>query len=193
MNWNWVVTTPPVSEPVSLVDMKLHLKVDVVDDDALITSQIVTARKWVEFYCNKSIPPQTLTSKFDSFPNSDCKFLLPQSPVISVIYIKYIDDQGVLQTLDDSLYSVDVNNVPARVEPVYGESWPSTRSVMNSVSIEYVAGQSVVDTDIVHAVKLLVGSLYLARENDCPLQTYQPSFNVKALLAHHRLFYRGPW
>lgn len=193
MNWNWVVTTPAASEPVSLADMKEHLKVDVVDDDALITTLIIAARKWIEFYCNRSVPSQTLTAKLDAFPNIDRSFIVPQSPVISVTSIQYIDAQGVLQTLDSSLYTVDIDSVPARIEPSYGNSWPSTRTQHNAVTIIYPAGQSSVDEDIVHALKLMVGSLYLARENDCPVQTYQPSFSVKALLAHHRLFYRGPW
>jgi uncharacterized phiE125 gp8 family phage protein len=193
MNWNWVVTTPPASEPVSLADMKDHLKVDVSDDDALITIQIVAARKWMEFYCNRSIPSQTLTAKLDSFPIGDQSFIVPQSPVISIASIKYIDTEGVIQTLNSSLYTVDTDSVPARIEPAYGESWPSIRTQHNAITIEYVAGQSTVDDDIIQALKLLVGSLYLLRENDCPLQSHQPSFNVKSLLAHHRLFYRGPW
>jgi len=193
MNWTWQVTTPPASEPVSLADMKEHLKVDVSDDDALITLQIVAARRWAELFCNRSIPSQTLTATLDLFPSGDRCFILPQSPVISVTSIQYIDSVGDLQTLNSSLYTVDTNSIPARIEPVYGTSWPSTRTQLNAVTIVYVAGQSTVDDDIVHAIKLLVGSLYLARENDCPVQIYQPSFSVKVLLAHHRLFYRGPW
>ena len=193
MTWSWVVTTPAVSEPVSLADMKEHLKVDISDDDDLITSQIVAARKWIEFYCNRSLPSQTLTAFFDVFPYYYIYMILPQSPVVSVNSIKYIDTDGVEQTWDSSKYKVDTKNSPARVAPAYGESWPSARVEMNALYIEYVAGESTVSEDIIHALKMMVGTMYISRENDCPLQTYQPSMNVKSLLASHRLYYRGPW
>ena len=193
MSWSWVVTTPAASEPVSLADMKEHLKVDVSDDDDLITAQIVAARKWIEFYCNRSLPSQTLTAFFDVFPYHFTCMMLPQSPVVSVTSVKYIDTTGVEQTWDSSKYKVDTSNVPARITPAYGESWPSARVEMNALYIEYVTGESTVSADIAHALKMMVGSMYIGRENDCPMQTYQPSMNVKALLAAHRLYYRGPW
>lgn len=40
--------TPPTAEPVSLVEAKLHLRVDFNDDDALITSLITAARQAAE-------------------------------------------------------------------------------------------------------------------------------------------------
>jgi len=191
MQWSWVVTTPAVTEPLSLADAKEHLKVDTADDDSLITAQILAARKWIEQYCNRSLPSQTLTAYFDTLPNG--YLMLPQSPCISVTSINYVDTDGNIQVWDSSKYDVDTSSVPARIFTSYGESWPSVRSQMNAVNVVYVAGQSSVDEDIVHALKLMVGSLYAARENDCPFQSYQPSFSVKALLAHHRVFYRGPW
>jgi len=192
MNWSWFVTTPAVTEPLSLADAKEHLKVDTVDDDALITAQIVAARKWIEQYCNRSLPSQTLTAYFDTAPYSGL-LMLPQSPCISVTSINYVDTDGNTQVWDSSKYDVDTSSVPARLCPAYGESWPSVRSQMNAVNVVYVAGQASVEEDIIHALKLIVGSLYAARENDCPFQSYQPSFSVKALLAHHRVYYRGPW
>ena len=192
MNWSWVVTTPAVTEPLSLTDAKEHLKVDTVDDDALITAQIVAARKWIEQYCNRSLPSQTLTAYFDTAPYGGL-LMLPQSPCISVTSINYVDTDGNTQVWDSSKYDVDTNGSPARIYPAYGESWPTVRSQMNAVNVVYVVGQASVEEDIVHALKLMVGSLYAARENDCPFQSYQPSFSVKALLAHHRVFYRGPW
>lgn len=192
MSWSWVVTTPAVSEPLSLADAKEHLKVDISDDDDLITAQIVAARKWIEQYCNRSLPQQTLTAYFGTVPPSGILWL-PQSPCVSVTSINYVDTDGNTQVWSSSDYDVDTFMAPARIMAAYGESWPSTRSQMNAVNVVYVAGQATVDEDIVHALKLMVGSLYAARENDCPFQSYQPSFSVKALLANHKLYYRGPW
>jgi uncharacterized phiE125 gp8 family phage protein len=166
------VSTPASSEPLSLADAKLHLKVDTSDDDALITSQIVVARKWIELHCNKSLPQQTLKAYFDSTPPNGGKLLLPQSPCSSITSIEYIDTDGTTQTWASSLYTLDSVSVPARVYPAYGESWPSLRNENNSLIITYVAGKTSVDEEITHAMKLMIGSLYMSRENDCPVKTY---------------------
>ena len=191
MNWTWEVTTGPASEPVSLADMKEHLRVDITDDDDLITAQIVAARRWIEQYCNRSLFTQTLTAYFDRMPLD--RIMLPQSPVASVASFNYVDTSGDSQTITASDYLVDTVSTPCRIEPAYSKSWPSARTQLNAVNVVYVAGSASISEDIIHALKLMVGTMYLARENDCPMQTYQPSVTIKSLLSAYKLYYRGPW
>ena len=44
----YVLTAQPNSEPVSLAQAKLHLKVDNTNDDTLITTLIQAAREWAD-------------------------------------------------------------------------------------------------------------------------------------------------
>lgn len=193
INWSWEVTTPPVSEPLSLTDAKAHLRVTDTAEDALITAYIVAARKWIEQYTHRSIPSQVLTARFDQFPYDSYDILLPQSPAQSITSINYIDTEGNSQLWASDQYTLDAASVPARLSPEYNVTWPSTRQVNNAVTVVYTAGYTTVPEDIVHALKLIVGSMYSIREGECPQQTYTPDMGVRRLLANYRVHYRGPW
>ena len=56
-----------VNEFVSRSDAKAHLRVDFTDDDALITSLIVAARRWAEDYCDTTFFLSQYTMLIDSF------------------------------------------------------------------------------------------------------------------------------
>jgi len=56
-----------VNEFVSRSDAKAHLRVDFTDDDALITSLIVAARRWAEDYCDTTFILSNYTMYLDSF------------------------------------------------------------------------------------------------------------------------------
>lgn len=58
----------PLCEPVSLVDAKNFLRVDIDDDDVLITSLIVAARELVEGFTGRSLVNKGYVQTLDSFP-----------------------------------------------------------------------------------------------------------------------------
>jgi hypothetical protein len=53
------LAVPPVGEPLMLAEAKLHLRVDLNDDDALITALISAARGQVEFLTGQRLMTQT--------------------------------------------------------------------------------------------------------------------------------------
>ena len=55
------------SEPVTLAEAKLHLRIDNSDDDDLISALITTARKWAEDYCDRTFVVSKYTMLLDSF------------------------------------------------------------------------------------------------------------------------------
>jgi Phage gp6-like head-tail connector protein len=55
------------SEPVTLAEAKLHLRIDSSDDDNLISALITTARKWAEDYCDRTFVVSKYTMMLDSF------------------------------------------------------------------------------------------------------------------------------
>lgn len=128
------------AEPVTLTEAKLHLKVDVVDDDDLIEGLIQAAREWVENYCRRSLVQRSLSLRLDCFPGVIC---LPRGPVISLTSVKYTDASGNLQTVSSSSYDSDLYSEPARVQPVFGGVWPVPKvGALNSVLVTYEAGYS---------------------------------------------------
>ncbi|MBW8067975.1 MAG: hypothetical protein GJU73_11120, partial [Ferrovum sp.] len=58
----------PGVEPVSLLEAKAHLRVDIPDDDALITALIVAARMHAETVTRRALIAQSWKLVLDSFP-----------------------------------------------------------------------------------------------------------------------------
>ncbi len=137
------LVTAPSSEPVSLSELKLHLRVDSTTEDDLITGLNVAAREYAEAFTQRAIPPQTFDYKLDAFPCGS-EFYLPKAPCISVTSISYIDTNGDTQTLATTVYGTDLPVGPqaraGRIYLKYQQVWPSTRDIPNAVTIRFVAG-----------------------------------------------------
>lgn len=187
------VVTPPNDEPLSLDEVKQHLKLDIDDDDELVIAAYLPAvREACENYLSRSLITQTLRQTFDCWPSC---MRLEHPPVQSVTSIEYVDDNGVTQTLDPSAYQIDLSSDgPARIMPAYGEVWPSVRpDTFNAVTVTFVAGyadQASVPGPIRSAMLLFIAHLYENRSainignivNELPLA-------VRFLLDPHRVLY----
>lgn len=186
MHYSITTVTPPASEPLSLADAKLHLRVDATDEDTLISSLITAARLWCESLAGRAFVTQTLAVRYDEFPDV---IVLPRVPVASVTSIQYVDTAGTTQTLDASLYQVDIYSVPSRIAPAYGQSWPLTREQMSAVTVTFTAGvaNTSVPADVVLAIKLLVGHWFVNREATGK-DAGAVAFSVDALLAPYRIW-----
>lgn len=131
------INTPPSAEPISLTEAKAHLRVDGTDDDALITSLIVTARQHVEAETERILITQTWDLYEDEFPDV---IEIPYPPLQSISVITYTDEDGVTQTLATSVYTVDMDSEPGQVYEAYNQTWPNTRNEDKVVKVTFVAG-----------------------------------------------------
>ena len=161
--------TPPASEPVSLAEAKLHLKIEALDtaEDSLIQRLIVVARRRAEVSTGRALVTQTWTLALDGFPGGVID--VPRPPLSSVASITYIDPEGATQILAADRYRVDAQREPGRLTPAWDESWPATRPVSNAVEVEFVAGYGTtsdeVPEDLRQALLLIVGRYYAHRED----------------------------
>lgn len=183
------VTSPPAVEPIALGDAKLHLRVTIDDDDALITRLITAARQSVSTRLGQTLIQTSYTQYLDNFPwgggywnrlirqqgpspfwlpTNTGIVLVPWSPLISIDSINYYDYQGNLDTVDPSLYAWSVG-VPGRLQPVYGKVWPIARPTIDSVQVNFTAGygtsESSIPANIQAAMLLLIGNWYENRES----------------------------
>lgn len=152
------------SDVITLTEAKLFLKVDVTDDDTLIIEQITTARLWAEKYMNRQLVSATYDLYLDKFKNPIELYACPAS---DVVYIKYYDSNGDLQTLSSDTYTVDVVSEPGRVALAPDYSWPDTDNRINAVVVRYVSGwadASEVPSMIKSGILLVVGHLYENRQ-----------------------------
>ncbi len=167
------VITGPTFEPVTLAEAKSHCRVDISDDDALITSQITAARAYLEHTFGRAIAAQTVLLHLAAFPgvcrtNPRGAIKLPRPPLASVTHVKYYDGSGTLTTLDSSAYQVDDVREPGELVVAPGVDWPEAQEDrVGAVQVTYVAGVATagaIDPRIKQAVLMLVGHWYENRE-----------------------------
>lgn len=174
--------SPPSTEPITLGEAKAHLRVDLTDDDALITALIVAARQYAESETGRSLITQSWRLVLDGFPGS-CgpagtagpipsllpgnAILLDQAPVQSITSIQYLDTGGAWQTLPESEWVAELQSAPARITPAFGKTWPTALPQIGSVKVEFVAGYgeaSAVPQGIKIWMLLRLAALYENRE-----------------------------
>lgn len=189
MPWGLTRSSDAATEPITLSEAKLHMRVSHSDEDSLIDGLIVGARQWVEHYTGRSLLDQTWRLTLDAFPGGGMvsppvtehtaihhydggaghNLWLPRPPLQSVTSIDYTRQDGTSGTVDSSVYVVDTDHVPGRVALVDGESWPSDDlQAIGGVTVTYQAGYGSDADDVPrplrHAVMMLVGHLYEHRE-----------------------------
>jgi len=161
------LVTAPAVEPVTLAEAKAHLRVDITDDDTLISSLITSARQYIERAIRRALVTQTWRASIDEFPASG-EIVLPKPPLQSVTSIQYTDINDSTSTIASSTYTVDTDSEPGRIVLKYGQSWPSTSLAnTNPVQVTFVAGYGAaadVPAHFKQAILLLAGHWYENRE-----------------------------
>jgi hypothetical protein len=184
------LVSAPESEPVLLVEAKLHLRVDFTDDDDLILGLISAAREVVEGKLRRAVFQQTYELSLDQFPYPtgtltrspaerenylfpsiyfvDYAIELPRSKVTSVESITFQDATAETVMLPEDQYAVDLNSEPARIVPANGGTWPYIDSYSpGSITITFRTGEWDADTvpaSVKQAMLLLIGHWYANRE-----------------------------
>ncbi len=185
------IYTAPAAEPVTLTEVKLHLRVDHPNEDTPIGGWIATAREKVEMDTRRALITQTWDMTLDEWPKEDY-IEVPLPPLASVTSITYIDKDGVSATFASSSYVVDTQNSPGRIVLAVGYSWPSvTLRAANGITVRYVCGYgatgSSVPASLRSAMLLLIGHYYENREATSQ-NVYQLPLGYEALITPYRVF-----
>lgn len=190
---------PPVAEPVSLDEVKAHLRLETMDDDGLLVIYIAAARAWIDGkdgWLGRCLMTQTWELSLDTFPRSEVR--LPLAPVQSIASVKYDDADGTEQTIVAGDYYLDNTSDPSWLLPLADVAWPTPLSGTNTVRVQFVAGYpsaAEVPAPIRVAILLLTGHFFNNREAVSSSQFRSGSsdqplpFGVDALLAPYRLFF----
>ena len=188
------IVTPPASEPVSIAEVKEWLKIesDVTEDNGLINGLILAATEMAESYLNRSLITRTYDLTMDCFPPDYYGVVyMPKNPVQSITSVKYIDNNGTLQTWDAGNYTLDNSGEQARLTAAYNISYPNTRDVINAVIIRYVAGYGDADSvpeNFKTAIKVMVAEMYNNRQETVyGVSVNRVSMTAQYLLGNKRL------
>lgn len=187
------LVTSPAVEPVSLADVKRHLRLEHDDDDTILALYISAARQWIDGdgWLGRALITQTWELTLDEFPTSEIR--LPLLPVQEITSVKYDDADGIEQTVDADDYYLDNTSQPSWLLPLSDVPWPSPMSGTNTVRVRFVAGYGDEPADVPApiraAILLMTGHLYANREAVMTGQRpEQLPLGVDALLAPYRVF-----
>jgi uncharacterized phiE125 gp8 family phage protein len=182
------------TEPITLEEAKLHLRVTNTEEDNLIKSLITVARQRCESVTNRALVSTTFELIMDSFPE---KIVLPMPPTESITWIKYTDYEGTEEEMPEEDY-IFYNSEPAVIVPAYGKDWPSFNPYpKGAVKVRYVAGYKssedpgfILPEVIKEAMLLIIGIFYENRE-DILAKGHIPKslpLGVDALLYPYRIW-----
>lgn len=173
----------PTLEPLTLAEVKEHLRVDHDDEDNVIAIYIRAAREFLEGplgFLGRALVTQSWRLTLDSFPTTitDAAIRIPLPPLQSITQIAYDDSAGVEQIIDAADYYVDNQSEPGWVVPSGSLAWPTPIDAINSVRVDFVCGYlgtsndspSVVLANIPFNIKagmlLMIGNMYENREDN---------------------------
>lgn len=129
---------PNTIAPLDTQDLKDFLKITTSDEDAELSRALLEATRMVQFEIGRAITTWSLRLHIDAFP---AVIDLPYPPLQgSVTSIVYVDANGTDQTLAASEYQVQSLRDRILIVPVYGKTWPATRTQYSAVRVAYLAG-----------------------------------------------------
>lgn len=197
-----VMVTGPLYEPLTIGELKSHLRIDGDWDNTYLDNLRATARAAVEKITGRAMYAQTWRYTLDYFPRGcfpTSLIQLPIAPLRSVTTLKYFDTSNVEQTWSNTNYRVVITDV-GTVSPVLNTDWPMTAPVPSAVTIDYVTGYTAaaaegdtakaIPPSLKHAMLLLAGNWYENRES-VTIDQRQPftlPHGVEALLAPFKAF-----
>lgn len=187
------LVTGPAIEPVTLEEMRQHLRIDDEDEHEYLLDLISEAREEIEQASGLTLINQTWRLAIDRWPagrqewwdgvreghinqlygpNGSTDLFLPKYPLVSVNSVKVYDEDSNESTVNIAqTFDVDAIQRPGRMSLKVGAAWPVALRASNAIVIEYTAGYGSASTDVPaplrRAVKVLAAYLFSHRGDGC--------------------------
>ena len=174
-----ILTTPPSVEPVSLAEVKAHLRIGHADEDELIGTLTIAARHLVEAQTGLAMIAQGWSCFRDDWPETGV-VELPLAPLITVDDVKTYGEDDIAAIIDPAHYYADTGARPPRLLLRGSRVWARPARIGNGIEIAVTAGfgttASAVPEDLREALLQLVGHWFenrgTGREPDVPLTVH---------------------
>src|SRR5687768_1298926 len=127
--------TPPTKYPLTLDEVKAHLRVDGTDEDSYLTILIGAATEYVQNYTNRQLMPATYELTVETLPAT---IPLSYPPFVEITTVTAMDSSGQEVVLDAETYEVASHYEPGYIEGVADSDW--FNSDYGVAKIQYVAG-----------------------------------------------------
>ena len=185
------VTSAPASEPISLSELKLSLRITDTAQDTLLTQYITDARDMAERYTGRKFIDQELTGYTDLHRSAGKEFwsgwrigakneingdgasiVFDWSPAISITAVTTVDSSNTESAYSSDNYYLDNYDDDKAPELQFNDSAsiPGDLRVQDSWKVVWRAGYGTASTDVPasirRAIMMLAGHLYENR-GDC--------------------------
>lgn len=180
MKYGLQIVTPPASKPLTLDEIKHHLRILADDaDNDLLDSYQGAAVDYIQQLTGRQLLQSVWLMTLDGFPGIKVDehrppgwrygiIRVPKPPLRAVNSVQYVDTDGNLQTLAVTEYQVSTASEPGRIAPARFKVWPvADPHSFDAVRVAFTAGWAnadLVPEGIKQAVRLLVGHLNEHRE-----------------------------
>ena len=185
------IKTPIVDEPITLIEAKNFLRVDLDDDDTYISSLITSAREYCESITMRALGTQDFELILDNFPSIKDFFEIPRPPLQKINTAQYRNSFGEIKDIDPLTILFDYDTEPGRIVLAYNRFWPIFIPYpAGAVIINYTAGYNVqnpMPIGIKQAMLLLIGQWYTNREPMVDRRLTELKYSIDALLAPYRV------
>lgn len=150
------------TEPVTVEELRTHLRMDTKEHDEHLRELITASRQWIEDVALwRLLLKQVVVEKFDNFAEE----MELRWPTASVTSVAYTDTDGDSQTVADTVYELATVHGVNYIRLKHDQTWPTdVRSHEDVVTVTYSAGygsgSSDVPTAIRRAILLHAGGLF---------------------------------
>ena len=191
--------TAPSGSPVTLADVKSHLRIDHPDDDTILQAYInavVGLFDGPAGRLGRAIMRQTW-KQIQERPDKNGDVYIDLAPVHEVTGVSYVNGSDHSVVADDvANYNVlDGHSDTVMVSPKFDKDWPSyARDRQDAIQVTFTAGYenaAAVPDPIKQAIYLFVGHLYQNREATTDLRLREIPLGVEALLEPYKVRYYG--
>lgn len=193
------VITPPASDPITSALVKEHLRVIGTDEDLKINNSIKAAALTFEQYTGQALVNQTIKQTIDQFPCGKSFFLLEKGAhATTLVSLQYYNKDNVLTTVPSDVYFLVDASYPASINLNTNKSWPIDIHPTRIAAVEityttgYGANETAVPADIKEALSLIIGDMYLHREDTIMMPgvaVVNPTHNSKKIMNQYVVNY----
>lgn len=150
-NGHVYVKTAPEVEPVTLAQFKEFARIDGTSEDVTLELLLSAAVGAVEDYLKKVLIERTLVLAIDWWTSP---LQLPYPPLLSVVEVRTVDEDGVATVYSSDNYMVLTNSMPGLIVIKTGVTPPiNTERYSGGYEVEYKAGYGKEPTDIPASIK----------------------------------------
>jgi uncharacterized phiE125 gp8 family phage protein len=132
----YALVTPPAAEALSLADVKAHLRLDGADEDDLLKSLIIAARKYLESQTGLCLITQGFRLYLDDWPETEV-IQIAKGPLQVIESVMIYDETGKGMALSLEGHVLDAVSVPARL---FLHNRPVAGRALNAIEINMLAG-----------------------------------------------------